>query len=504
MTRLRWLPWAFLAPAFVWACSDGSVTTAEDDELTSTGTGGNGGDGGSAAGAAGAPTGGGGTSGSAGTGGVAPAGLGVGEDCSEQACRSGLVCDDDVCQLSGASEAGDRCIASGECESGLVCVGQVCVTAGEGGVGDACTTDQSCESGLRCALVGFGARCALEGSGDLGAECTNSTDCLGGLACMAGECTPTPADVPSFGVPNFERVACEEPSSGNVRAYFEVPGAEDALEWDFFRLPFPNDLYLVNGSPDLGDFPTPGSALLGIDPVRIYLDEIEAHHNGWGTEPKVIFRFSGPIDHTSFTSDEAKREGRVRFVDVTMGIDEDERDPDAGWSVYYTTGRSNTVCHNWFGVSRPLGAPLRAGHTYAVLLTTGGRDINGKSIRRSDNLTALLGASEPDDPVLADAYAAYLPLRNYLQSDDGNASGRLNLDASQVLNASVITVHDHQQTMRELAQAVQDEPLPVASDWVLCDEGVESPCPDAEGDRACGAGTADYDEYHALVSLSVF
>ena len=507
MTRLRWLPWALLAPAFAWACSDGSVTTAEDDDLTpSGGMGGNGGSGGSAAGAAGAPGSGGsaGSGGSGGTGGAAAAGLGVGEDCSDRACRAGLVCEDDVCELSGASEAGDACIASGECENGLVCVGQVCVSAGDGRLGDSCATDQSCQSGLRCALVGFGAQCGQEGSGDLGAACTNSSACLGGLACIAGECNPAPADLPPFGAPSFAGVECDDPSSANVRAYFEVPGAEEAVEGDFFRLPFPNDVYLVDGSPKLDDFPTPGSELLGVDPVRIYLDRIEAQHNGWGTEPKVIFRFSGPIDHTTFTSDEAKQEGRVRFVDVTMGISEAERDPDAGWSVYYTTGRSNYVCHNWFGVSRPLGAPLRAGHTYAVILTTGGRDSDGNVIRRSDNLTALLGASEPSDPVLAEAHAAYLPLRNYLQSDNGNSSGRLNIDGSQVLNASVITVHDHQATMRELAEAVLGEETPVASDWVLCDEGVESPCPDAEGDRACGAGTADYDEYHALVGLPVF
>src|SRR5204863_4829258 len=31
-----------------------------------------------------------------------------------------------------------------------------------------------------------------------------------------------------------------------------------------------------------------------------------------------------------------------------------------------------------------------------------------------------------------------------------------------------------------------------------------SPCPDVTGTRACGNGTVDYDEYHALVSVPIF
>src|SRR5690606_4599625 len=103
----RWLAWGVLGLPLGWACSDGPVTVAElDATAAASSVGGAGGVGGSAAGAAGDPgTGGnsGGTTnaptvtGSGGTG--TPVGAGVGEDCSENACRTGLACEDDVCEL---------------------------------------------------------------------------------------------------------------------------------------------------------------------------------------------------------------------------------------------------------------------------------------------------------------------------------------------------------------------------------------------------------------------
>lgn len=520
---VRWLPWGVLGLPLGWACSDGPVTVADLDETTATASsvGGTAGAGSSAAGGAGAPgaggtsTGtGGGNGGSGGSGGTTltgtggttapPVGVGVGEDCSEDMCRAGLACDDDVCELAGTTEQGEPCLASGECAEELVCVGQLCTPAGSGEVGSPCDSDLDCETGLRCGLVGLNPQCQPEGTVDFGDSCDLSSECLGGLACVRGSCAPPPAGLPPFGFPSWQGVECEPPDEDDVRAYFEVPGAEDALEGDFFRLPFPNDVRLTGGSPDLSGFPTPGDDLLGVDPVQLYVDRIESEHTGWGTEPKVLFRFSGQIDHSSFVSDEAKLEGRIRIVDVTPGIAEADRDDNGGWMIYYTTDRSNYVCNNWFGVSRGLGAPLRPGHTYAFILTTGGRDSEGRSIERAENLEALLADEAPGDPVLAEAYPAYEPLRDYLAADNGNDEGRLDLDVDDVLNATVITVADHLETMRELASAVGAADAPQARDWVRCDDEAESPCPDAEGDRACGTGSASYDEYHALVELPIF
>lgn len=493
------------------SCGDGNVTTANTSgtggtgngtggETTTGGTGGGAGENGEATTTGGT----GGTgNGTGGTGGTVPipAGLGVGEDCSKDDCRPGLSCEDDVCELAGSTGQGDPCIASGECEDGLVCLGQLCLPGGDGEAGDGCTSDADCGTGLRCNLVGFGASCQPEGSGDVGGDCALAAECLGGLTCAGQACTPIPPGLPGFGIPTWDGVECEEPTDGTVRAYFEIPGAEDAEEGDFFRLPFPNDARLKNGSPDLSGFPTPGAGLLGVDPVQIYVDRVEEERSGWSPNSMVLFRFSGRIDHDSFTNDDARDEGRLRFLDVTPGLDDSELDNNAGWRAYYTTGRSQYVCNNWMGFARYSGRPLMEGHTYAAILTTGGTDENGDPIERSENLEALLSDDPPSDSALDDAYDAYEPLRDYLALDTSDEPWP-DLNASMVLNATVITVDDYTTPMADLADAVSD--APETSDWVLCDDDVESPCPDATGDRACGSRGGDFDEYHALVTLPIF
>ncbi len=73
-----------------------------------------------------------------------------------------------------------------------------------------------------------------------------------------------------------------------------------------------------------------------------------------------------------------------------------------------------------------------------------------------------------------------------------------------MLNVTVITVGAIRDPMKALAAAVATEPVPTTSKWVKCADGVTSPCPQADDDRACGGNDAAFDEYHALVSLPIF
>jgi hypothetical protein len=292
-------------------------------------------------------------------------------------------------------------------------------------------------------------------------------------------------------------VTCAAPTEPGeeVRAFFEVPGAADADEGDFFRLPFPNDARRTGRRIDLSGFPTPGVGILGVDPVALYVDALEASDRGFSASPTVYFRFSGALDITS-----VRQSGTVNLIDVTPGATLGE---NYGLFWYYAGGRTPYICENVLGVSRPGGAPLRPGHTYAAWLTTtivraenGTEDPSERVIRRAPNLISLLDDDEPADATLAPVHALYAPFRAYL--------AMRGTDPSTVLSATVFTVDDHPATMESLAEAVADLDPPTATDWVRCDTDVESPCPDHEGERACGAGTADYDEYHALVSLPIF
>lgn len=427
-------------------------------------------------------------------GAVVTQGGSVGDACSDsEPCRPGLSCESDKCALGHSSEEGKPCTVAGECQDGLQCVGGACAPAGDGQEGDPCQTDQECESGLRCGLVGFAAQCVPEGSSDVGQSCDLSGDCYGGLVCgPSSACLPTPPGGVSLGLPSSPEITCAKETKDHVVAHFEVPGADGAdPDADFFRLPFPNDVRSTGGTLDLDGFPTPGvSPLVGFDPVQIYIDALTATETAWGAYPTVLFRFSGPIDFGSFNFKDGKTP--VQWVDVT-----DPQAPEnAGVRWAAGTDGGKYVCHNWMGVRRPDGAPLEDGHTYAVFLTTDALADNGTAIERDDHLVAMLASSAPSDAVLADAYDAFAPLRAYLDAQS--------IPAGRILNASVITVGQTRSSMADLAAAVQAEDAPAASDWVKCGGGATSPCPQADGDRACGDPASDYDEYHALVELPIF
>ncbi len=452
---------AALGMPALWACSNGPV---DNGEAATGGTGG------------------------------APPGAGVGEQCaSDSSCRIGLACQGGVCELGHSIASGSPCTLSGECQDGLQCLTGKCQTAGTGDQGASCSGDVDCKQGLRCALVGFSAQCQPEGTTDIGKDCVTSSECYAGLACVASKCATAPPGAPSFGLPSWQGVSCDPPSTDGVRAYFEVPGANPpGQDGDFFRLPFPNDVRIHGGKLDLDGFPTPGNELLGFDPVQRYVDSLVADDHAWGAYPTVIFRFSGAIDYTSFQGQNGK--SPVNWIDVSAGTPEYGHNEGLSW--YASGGRSNYVCDNWFGVRRPQGRPLVPGHTYAVWLTTAGVDDKGNAIERSEHMTAMLAASAPADATLAAAYAAFKPFRDYLKDKA--------IDPTTVLDASVITASPVRDTMASLAAAVEAAPVPTAKSWVKCAAGVTSPCPQHDGDRDCGTGDPAYDEYEALISLPIF
>jgi len=433
-------------------------------------------------------------SGTGGSGNI-PTGAGVGDSCTSQACRVGLKCESGVCAPGHSTAANAPCVISGECQDGLQCVSGTCQPAGPGAAGETCRGDGDCQSGLRCGLVGFSAQCIPEGSNGVDKTCTTSADCLSGLACTGGICSTTPPGAPSFGLPQWQGVTCDAPSTSTVRAYFEVPGVTDPAgqAGDFFRLPFPNDILSMGGKLDLTGFPTPGKELLGFDPVQLYIDALVKNDQHWGSYPTVIFRFSGGLDYGSFQGKNGSNP--VNWVDITNGAPEYGRSSGLGW--YYSGGRTNYVCDNWFGVRRPKGRPLVPGHTYAVWLTTAGVDHNGKPIERSLQLSKLLSNNgAPSDAKLAQAYTAYQPFRDYLTDQS--------IDPATILNATVITASTVRDPMATIAKTIDYMPAPTAKRWVKCGAGAKSPCPKADGDRACGTGDPAYDEYEALVSLPIF
>jgi len=431
-----------------------------------------------------------GSSGSGGTGGSAPTGASIGASCVVIAdCRAGLFCNAGKCAASHLIAAGSPCAISDECAANLQCVAGSCAPAGAGMANAACKSDLDCAAGLRCSLDGLSLSCQPQGKVDIGGTCSSSSDCYAGLGCAAGSCAVVPPGA-VFGTP-WAGVECSAPSTTTVRAYFEVPGAANAQEADFFRLPFPNDARRASdGKLDLSGFPTPGAGLLGFDPVQIYADAITASDKAWGAYPTVTFRFSGAVDWNTV---------KLNLSDVTPGLAAGEGD-SGWWSSYYSTSRTAYVCDNWVAIMRGHGKPLQPGHTYAFWMAGGVKTPAGVAVERSENLQSLLADSAPTDSALSNAYTAYKPFRDFIKAGSKDAPQ----SASDVTNVSVVTVGAIRDPMQALAAAAAKETLPLTKSWVKCAAGVKSPCPQADGDRACGAANSAFDEYHALVSLPRF
>jgi hypothetical protein len=429
-----------------------------------------------------------GTSGEGGT-------LGIGKACSSSAneCRNGLACSKGVCEPSHAVAAGSPCVLDDSCKRGLACVDGVCVTgvtaaeeeAGIGVLTASCMTDANCETGLRCDIVGLGAECEPEGTGDIGATCTTGSSCLGGLACLAGKCaTPLPEVPPALGT-LWPGVTCKD-ITGPTTAYFSVPGGTD--DADFYRLPFPNDIRLVNGKPNVADHPTPGAGVLGYDIVARYLSAIDSDNDGWGAYETVFFRFSNTIDTSSFSST-----GSIHVVDLTTGQEQ-------GWQSTYSSAADKYICGNWVGVRPPQGQPYTPGHTIVAYTTTTIKANGGGAIAVASDFKTVMSTTQPTgNTSLAAAWTAYVPFRAYL------AAQTPVIPTSSLLSAAVFTVGHIQTTIPALASAVASAAVPTATHWTLCTAGATSPCPQNTGTRGCPA-TPDpnFDELQALVTLPIF
>jgi hypothetical protein len=416
-------------------------------------------------------------------------GAGVGQPCdTTHACRSGLSCNGGVCQPCGCDPNGTACTINDECMKGSYCgAGRTCTAGGMGAAGSSCHSDADCGPGLRCDLVGLNAECQPEGNGDVGGACKTSADCLGGLGCQGGMCEPYPpssSGLPPLGIPTWMGETCVD-DMGPTEAYFRVPrGSNDG---DFYRLPFPNDVRLVNGKVSLTGHPTPGADLLGYDLLARWLTDLQATVDGFSAYPTVFFRFSASVD----IGGSLKGQGAVKYEDVTDPMNPQE----LGFGWVATTDRNAYICNNWMGVRPGKGSPLTPGHTYAVVLMTSVLDASLKPIQVSPDLQALLAPSAPSDATLAMHWPKYKVLRDWA-SNKG-------IPVSSILNAAVFTVGHANAVGAKLATAVAAAPAPTASGWVDCSKAA-SPCPQATGDRACGTADAAFSELHALVTLPIF
>jgi hypothetical protein len=445
-------------------------------------------------------------------------------------CASGLDCEKSVCVYTHDTAKGQRCFVTNECAANLYCAEDLTcksIASDPKGANETCGSTAECAQGLVCdiqidELFSMGPyglvpdechdqlnsdttsdecklprKCLTRGKAEIGQTCKSGPDCLPGLLCG-----PNPLDskggniciggikfdVEPVSIPFWNGVQCPDDSKDAV-AYFEVPRSSGASNGDFYRLPFPNDIRRHDGHVDMSGHPTP-PADLQPETAAAYIDAVGTL-DGFSTNPVVLFRFSKAIDPNDRNGD------TLRLVDVTPSSPEYGQAASIQWSPSDLS--SHYICPHWFGLSRPLGSPLRPNTTYAALITTGVHPKDGGDFARSPDLTALLQPDAPRDSTLAAAWTSYAPLRRFL------TDGTSDLPAEQLLNAAVFTTQDTGAVVSQLRAAVEADGPAAIKDLTLCDSGVVSPCQDNSGRGACLPAPSDaFYELHGHVSLPSF
>lgn len=426
----------------------------------------------------------------------------IGDPCDEQnVCSTGLVCDPETstCQAPGDLAEGSPCVRTAECADGLYCdqIASVCAAGGEAVLGGSCGLTSECQAGLVCAPSGFSGQCVQPGEKDLGEECNGFTDCIAGLGCAPPLMDPTGAPVCQAGLAGLPRpwdgADCAEDEMGNFRSFFEVPDGEPM---EFYRLPYPNDIRLKNGHPDLSAHPTPGAELLGFDVTQRYIDAIGDSQDRFGLNSWVFLRFS---ERVNFDTIKAGGDNPAVYA-VIIDPDHPGYGNRVGLKWKANTGRGRYICQNWMAVrpGRDWGTPLDPDTTYAVLLSTDIKSDGGVAARQDEDFAAVLGDTRPDG-ALGAAWDAYQPLRDWIAAEA--------VDASTIANAAVFTTGNPIAEAEALAAPARAT-VPAASELTVCENDTVSPCDDGlEGDehvRGCFGPGSGYAEIHGKLSLPIF
>ncbi|MEC9465702.1 MAG: hypothetical protein VX834_07955, partial [Myxococcota bacterium] len=324
------------------------------------------------------------------------------EEIRGQACNNHDQCGDlfcgqqGVCTPNQGSAAGQTCGLTVDCQVGLVCNGYCGVCTEVDG------DDGTCP---RFVIPGTTSE-TFEGTADLGEECLTPLSCRRPYICGPDKIC---AKLPALAMANCSQSADEQ---GAFRAYWELPpedifddGAQYASDFEFYRLPFPNDIRRIGTQISLAGHFVP-SEILGTDVQSSYVEAAEKDAGGFAPNAPIFFRFSDYVMEQSVclspgsvypetledfpenmfdsilageTQTEAEApqfctaEGAqpsVGLVDLTTG----EHVPV---QMAMTRSAGAYICHNSIAIGALDGQPLKHGHTYAAYVTTALEDIRG-------------------------------------------------------------------------------------------------------------------------------
>jgi hypothetical protein len=249
---------------------------------------------------------------------------------------------------------------------------------------------------------------------------------------------------------------------------------------DFFRLPYPNDIRVTNGTTlDISDFPTHGVSPNGVDIAKLYKDALTADFDGFSASSAVTFRFSADIDFSTVSANTA-------IMDVTTG-------GSPGLGINFLHAQTLYSCGDRLTFVPKEGAPFTPGHTYILLVKTGLHSKTGDTPTQDPDLVAVLASTRPtSDAALQHAWDVFAPVRT-------------NFTAAQIASATVFTVANMAGHMTRLANAIAGIAAPAITLEEVCGVSGSSTCDTIDAAHACpAAANPDFKEIHGHITMPIY
>ncbi len=222
---------------------------------------------------------------------------------------------------------------------------------------------------------------------------------------------------------------------------------------DFFAQPWPSDLRLTaDGRIDLTGFPE-GEIL-----VQNLVNAAAQECTGFSVGAAVYFTFSAEVDPASLPAD------GLETLDPSASVYLVNVDPaSSGYGervplwVKFAARASRYIGANWVGLLPFPGHPLVPGTTYAAVVTTGVRTVDGEPFTADEDFAALVDSE--DRPDVAAARAVFQPLFDYL--------AEAALDPADLAAATVFTTQRVTGVVRLARDVVRELPAPTLDNLTL-------------------------------------
>jgi len=261
--------------------------------------------------------------------------------------------------------------------------------------------------------------------------------------------------------------------ASGTSVFFDL-GSSLASQEQFYDMPFPSDLRLVEGHLDLAAYPNPDNIKLLADLVPV----AEARE-GYSTNMASYFRFTGPIA-TRVETDVITGAADSPILLIDIAADSPERGRLIP-TVARTLIKDDYVPENVLAVAPRPGFILKGNRQYAVVVMKSLGDAAGEDLVAPSAMASLSRGNVPKGAKGVEYSELYQPLFDTLET--------LGIDPENVVAANVYTTSDVVAGLFELSEKLRQQ-YPITIDGLAVDTD------DGDHERFCEVlGTVNFPQF---------